>query len=228
MRCHLLVDFDGTIAQEDTTDLLLERFADPSWHEIEDEWKAGRIGSRECMVRQIDLVRATPGQLDEFVADIAVDPDFSTFVDLTRRQGHTISVVSDGLDRTVGAVLRREGLDIPFFANHMQHLGGDRWRLTFPHSRSDCQSLAGNCKCGFVDRHSGWPRIVIGDGRSDFCVAQRADLVLAKGSLARHCRASDLPHFAIADFAEAKGVFAGWLEKRVRIADCDSAQFGDE
>ncbi len=228
MKCHLLVDFDGTIAKEDTTDLLLERFADPSWHEIEDEWKAGRIGSRECMVRQIDLVRATPEQLDEFVADIAVDPGFAAFVELARRQGHTISVVSDGLDRTVGAVLRREGFDLPYFDNHMQHLGSDRWRLTFPHSRSDCQSLAGNCKCGFVDSHSGLPRIVVGDGRSDFCVAQRADLVLAKGSLARHCRASALPHFAIADFAEARGVFAGWLEKRVRIADCDSAQFGDE
>lgn len=228
MKCHLLVDFDGTIAKEDTTDLLLERFADPSWHEIEDEWKAGRIGSRECMVRQIDLVRATPEKLDEFVADIAIDPEFPDFVELARRHGHTISVVSDGLDRTVGAVLRRERLELPYFANHMQFLGGDRWRLTFPHARSDCQSLAGNCKCGFADSRAGMPRIVIGDGRSDFCVAQRADLVLAKGSLARHCRASALPHFAINDFAEARSVFAGWLEKRVRIADGESAQYGDE
>jgi 2,3-diketo-5-methylthio-1-phosphopentane phosphatase len=228
MKCHLLVDFDGTIAKEDTTDLLLEQFADPSWQEIEDEWKAGRIGSRECMVRQIDLVRATPDELDAFVAGIEIDPYFPEFVESARRQGHTMSVVSDGLDRTVGAVLRREGLDLPFHANHMQFLGGDRWRLTFPHSRSDCQSLAGNCKCGFVDEHKGMPRIVVGDGRSDFCVSQRADLVLAKGSLVRQCRASGLAHFAINDFAEAKRVFVGWVEKCVRVAEGDRAQYGDE
>ena len=39
--------------------------------------------------------------------------------------------------------------------------------------------------------------IVVGDGRSDFCIAERAQLVLAKGQLAAHCRAKDLPHWPI-------------------------------
>mgnify|MGYP006150539211 CR=1 FL=1 len=38
-------------------------------------------------------------------------------------------VVSDGLDRTVGAVLKRYGLALPYHANHLEWLGGDRWRL---------------------------------------------------------------------------------------------------
>src|SRR5262245_12565255 len=59
VKCHVFVDFDGTIASLDTTDLLLERFAAPQWRQIEEDWKAGLIGSRECLVRQIDLVRAT-------------------------------------------------------------------------------------------------------------------------------------------------------------------------
>jgi 2-hydroxy-3-keto-5-methylthiopentenyl-1-phosphate phosphatase len=67
VKCRVLVDFDGTIAPTDTTDLLLERFAEPEWHSIEDDWKAGRIGSRECLVRQIDLVRATPTEMDSFM-----------------------------------------------------------------------------------------------------------------------------------------------------------------
>ena len=34
------------------------------------------IGSRECLVRQIDLVRATPAQLDDFIEHIEIDPGF--------------------------------------------------------------------------------------------------------------------------------------------------------
>ena len=100
MKCRLLVDFDGTIASVDTTDLLLERFAAPAWRDIEEDWKAGRIGSRECMVRQIDLVRASQAEMDEFVAGIEIDPEFPSFATLCTRLGHSIAVVSDGLQTT--------------------------------------------------------------------------------------------------------------------------------
>jgi len=64
MKCRVFFDFDGTIAPVDTTDLLLERFAAPDWRQIEDDWKAGRIGSRECLVRRIDPVLAKSALLD--------------------------------------------------------------------------------------------------------------------------------------------------------------------
>ena len=178
-NCHVFVDFDGTIAPVDTTDLLLERFADPGWQDIEEEWKSGKIGSRECMVRQIDLVRATPAAMDDFVSRIDIDPGFPDFVGLCRQQGYPTTVVSDGLDRTVSAVLKRAGLDLPIYANHLAWAGDDRWRLTFPNSRSDCRALSGNCKCQFAEAAVGHVRILVGDGRSDYCVAERSDLVLA-------------------------------------------------
>ena len=214
VKCRVFVDFDGTIAPVDTTDLLLERFAAPAWREIEDDWKAGRIGSRECLVRQIDLVRAREAEMDAFVAGIEIDRGFPQFARLCQRLGHSVTVVSDGLDRTIKAVLERHDLDLPFHANHLQWHGDDRWRLTFPHARSDCQALAGNCKCRFTEGEPRQLRIVVGDGRSDFCVAGRADLVLAKGALLDHCRADNLPHFAFADFDEASRLLAGWLEDR--------------
>jgi 2,3-diketo-5-methylthio-1-phosphopentane phosphatase len=211
----VLVDFDGTIAPVDTTDLLLERFAAPAWREIEDDWKAGRIGSRECLVRQIDLVRATPAQLDAFISDIDIDPGFVGFARLCERLGHSVTIVSDGLDRAIEAVLARHHLALPFYANHLEWRGADRWRLTFPHARSDCTALSGNCKCRFTEGDPRELSIMVGDGRSDFCVAGRADLVLAKSALLRHCNAANLPHFAFADFGEATDLLAGWLETRV-------------
>jgi hypothetical protein len=56
-RWQLLIDFDGTIAPDDPTDHLFERFADPYWRILEDDWQSGRISSRECMQRQVDLLR---------------------------------------------------------------------------------------------------------------------------------------------------------------------------
>jgi len=228
IKCQVLVDFDGTIATVDTTDLLLERFADPEWHAIEDDWKAGRIGSRECMVRQVDLVRATPEALDAFVAGIEIDPDFPAFVELCRSEGLGVSVVSDGLDRTVGAVLRRHGLDLPYYANQLTQVGDDRWRLAFPFARGDCRTLSGNCKCRFAEAPAGTVRVVVGDGRSDFCVAGEAELVLAKGALQRHCEANGLAHFPIQSFAEATPLLRAWLAEAAGQARDGSDALRDE
>jgi HAD superfamily phosphoserine phosphatase-like hydrolase len=201
LKCCVLVDFDGTIATVDTTDALLERFAEPGWLDIEADWQAGRIGSRECLVRQIDLIKASAKQYDDFVSSIEIDPGFLAFVEECRSRDLDIMVVSDGLD-------------LPFRANHLQPVGTDRWRLTFPHARGDCRPLSGNCKCQFAEAARGSVRVVVGDGRSDFCVAERADLVLAKSSLVEHCRLNALPHYAITNFDEATDILVRWLDDR--------------
>jgi 2-hydroxy-3-keto-5-methylthiopentenyl-1-phosphate phosphatase len=56
----------------------------------------------------------------------------------------------------------------------------------------------------------------VGDGRSDFCVARGAQLVLAKGQLAAHCRLQNIPHRWIEDFSDATRVLAGWLAGNAR------------
>ena len=83
----------------------------------------------------------------------------------------------------------------------------DRWRLRFPYARSDCEALSGNCKCQFTEDARLDLRMVIGDGRSDFCIARRADLVLAKSALLPHCVASGLPVRAFASFEEARRIW---------------------
>ena len=142
---------------------------------------------------------------------------------LFRRLGHALVVVSDGLDRTIRTVLDRNDIDVPYFANHLQWRGDDRWRLTFPHARSDCAALSGNCKCSFSEGRPSELNILVGDGRSDFCLAERADLVLAKSSLLKHCRTTGLPHIAFEDFDEATHLLASWLEERGAIVTDRSA-----
>jgi 2-hydroxy-3-keto-5-methylthiopentenyl-1-phosphate phosphatase len=211
------VDFDGTIAPSDPTDTVFNRFCDPVWREIEREWQRGLRTARDCMARQVGLLRATPEALDRLLRTLPIDPHFPRFVELCRRWRLRVVVVSDGMDRVVRHVLGAADLDLPFFANRLQWLGGDRWRLDFPHARSDCAASLGNCKCGHRQQSGGSSiQIAVGDGRSDFCLARRSHVVLAKGQLAAHCRSESIPHWPVADFSDAVPALAGWLARNTR------------
>jgi 2-hydroxy-3-keto-5-methylthiopentenyl-1-phosphate phosphatase len=210
-RVRVFVDFDGTISLEDTTDVVLERFADPSWQKVEQDWLAGRIGSRECLRKQVDLVRATPDELDSVCVDVPLDPHFPEFVALCRRAGIPLTVVSDGLDRLMQKMLTLAGVDVPILANRLEYLGDRRWQLAFPYAGRNCSAEAGHCKCLALTKEPTSMRILIGDGRSDFCAAETADLVIAKGALVEHCQANGLPYIVFGNFAGATTLLADWI-----------------
>jgi 2-hydroxy-3-keto-5-methylthiopentenyl-1-phosphate phosphatase len=132
-------------------------------------------------------------------------------VALCAAHGLPVTVVSDGLDRVATAMLARAGLELPIVANHLDWLGADRWRLGFPHAREDCRAAAGHCKCATLAAEPHALRVLIGDGRSDFCAAATADLVIAKGALARHCGDNAIAFEPFVDFAGASTILARWL-----------------
>jgi 2-hydroxy-3-keto-5-methylthiopentenyl-1-phosphate phosphatase len=215
MRCHVYVDFDGTIAPDDPTDALFARFADPSWRVIEEEWQQGRLSASECMKQQVRLLRATPTEIAGFLAQVRIDEGAPEFFHLCRRYCAEVTVVSDGLDLVVGTVLKRSGLDFPFFANRLEWQGRNRWRLKFPHWRTDCSARLGNCKCAHRRSARNGLDIMVGDGRSDFCIAKRCDLVLAKGQLGEYCRQHGVAHVAIKNFFDATSALSQWLATRL-------------
>jgi 2-hydroxy-3-keto-5-methylthiopentenyl-1-phosphate phosphatase len=171
------------------------------------------------MERQVELVRATPEALDELISSVHVDPGFPAFVAFCQRRGAEVKIVSDGFDRVVGATLRAARLSVPFFANKLEWQGDDRWRLAFPHAKSDCRVSSANCKCSHAQTPHQQPRVVIGDGRSDFCMSTRADYVIAKGTLADYCRSSAQAHATFANFGDVTARLSAWLAKTERASN---------
>lgn len=210
MQISMYVDFDGTIAPDEPTDALFDRFADPAWREIEAEWQKGSMSSRDCMQRQISLLRATPQDVDAFLSGVKIDPDFGEFVDICHRMDMRIVVISDGLDRVIETALRSAGISLPYYANRMVWQGGDRWKLEFPYARPDCDRDMGNCKCSHRRVVPGGIDVLVGDGRSDFCIARRSSFVLAKGALAVECKRAGVSHLPIRNFADAIHAVAEW------------------
>jgi 2-hydroxy-3-keto-5-methylthiopentenyl-1-phosphate phosphatase len=196
MTPMLFLDFDGTTSSRDAVDLILEKFADARWLAVEEDWRAGLIGSRECLARQMALVRALPRELDELLASIELDAGLCALLETCARLDVAVSVVSDGFDYCIRRILRagatrvvRLVRDVRVCASHLAHAGGGRWRAEFPYFRTTCAHGCATCKpavMNLLNAHDA-PAIFVGDGLSDRYAAGEADLVFAKKSLARFC-----------------------------------------
>ncbi|WP_246681475.1 MtnX-like HAD-IB family phosphatase [Candidatus Tokpelaia sp.] len=198
----VFIDFDGTICHSDVTDMLLQQFAPPEWEKVEADWLAGKIGARECLARQISLLKVTPARLRACLDSVTIDADFEPFIALLRQDFVPAAIVSDGLDYGIHHILRAHGLDnIAVFSNHLVYCGSGRWRLDFPYKNKTCP--AGHCKCRRFDTvpKSGLT-VYIGDGASDFCPVSKADIVFAKGKLADFCKKQRINHIEISNFAD--------------------------
>jgi len=211
---NVVCDFDGTIALEDVTDSLLDRFADASWKDIERQWLAGLFGSRECMARQVALLRASRKEIDDYLDSVKIDPFFSSFVnDCEQAPNVSLTIVSDGIDYVVKRILRKHALSrLPVKANALVAVSGQSYRLGFPYAATQCTAQAGTCKCAIARTSPGMRTIVVGDGRSDFCVASQADFVFAKDRLLTFCKANSLSHLPFGNFFDIEREFSQVVE----------------
>jgi 2,3-diketo-5-methylthio-1-phosphopentane phosphatase len=197
----VFLDFDGTITTRDVTDAILDAYADPQWLVIEEEWKAGRIGSRECLAAQMALVSAGTEQIDAVLDAIEVDPGFAHLLEWGLARRVPIHIVSDGFDYCIQRILSRSRLGLTRYLSGVQIVSSrlapasGRWRASFTAS---CAHGCATCKPAAMDRLKapGSPAIFVGDGLSDCYAAGVADVVFAKDALAVWCREHSIAHLA--------------------------------
>jgi len=207
-----VIDFDGTLARKDTVDTLLEKFAPATWKDVEQDWLDERITAVECMGRQIRMVRADRETLEDFFLSIELDASFLPFYQHVHRYA-AVAIVSDGLDYPIQVATRKAGLpNIPVFANRL-HFVAEGIDISFPHLDAHCTAGNGVCKCA-VARDLAQPlggiMVLVGDGKSDTCLAHQADVVFAKKSLLTYCQEHDVPHIPFDSFDDVLAVVGKW------------------
>ena len=215
---QVFCDFDGTISAIDTTDHILAKLAHPRWRDIEAEWVAGRLDAAACMRAQIGMIRGSDAELDARLDEVALDPGFTTFAAWCEDNGIPLTIVSDGVDYFIRRILRRHGLgNLPIVSNKLAGEAGAR-RLEQPYKRTGCAGGSGVCKCETArlaqsDRLR--PLVYVGDGRSDFCVSARADILFAKGALADYAASLNRPHHVFKTFHDVTAQLDGLLAERL-------------
>lgn len=217
-KLKIYCDFDGTITVQDVTDLLLDGLADPEWLEIEAAWQRGEIGSRECMGRQVRLIRGGWEAIEDLLAQVRIDPTFPDFVRWCSLHDIELIIVSEGLDKVIHHLMRRYRLKpTRVIANRLVEHPNGSLNLEFSNFATFPECSAGVCKCDLIHRCTA-PRVVIGDGRSDFCWSQRADIVFAKPKLHAHCVEQKIPSIPFIDFRSIERTLAPLANSATREA----------
>jgi 2-hydroxy-3-keto-5-methylthiopentenyl-1-phosphate phosphatase len=197
----LVVDFDGTVTQEDLLDTIASRFGDPVvYQEVDHGLDEGWLPLREVITREFRPVRKP---LDEVVRweleNVHIRPGFRELVELARKRGWGFVIVSSGFHELIEPILKREGVDVELHANRVD-ARPDGWRVLWQYEDS-CDSCGESCKRSIVREFAGEDEIVyIGDGYSDRCAAEASDLVFATRELARYLAERGVPYEPFDDF----------------------------
>ncbi|TBR07212.1 MAG: 2,3-diketo-5-methylthio-1-phosphopentane phosphatase [Rugosibacter sp.] len=212
-----VVDFDGTLSLRDTVDAMLERFADPEWKTVEQQWLDGHITAIQCMQKQLHMVKADHVSLEKFFRGIRLDASFLPFYQHVS-QFSKVAVVSDGLGHAIRVAMKSAALpELPVYANKL-HFVADGIDISWPHRNPQCTAGNGVCKCAVAKELSGGTQkiILVGDGKSDACLAKTADVVFAKGSLIKFCEGNAIPHIKFTTFVDVLSEIKTWPQETLQ------------
>ena len=179
-------------------DAIIERFSpDEAWREWEDAFADGRLSARNCLQKQVENLRVTRRALLDYLSQVRIDPVFVEIVRWSGRRGVEAKIVSDSFAPLISHMLRNNGIDgVPVLANDLA-FSGDRLIPSFPFHDPACPRSA-NAKAQHLAPYRAHGQehslIFAGDGRSDLDAALIADVVFAKGTLAKELDARAIPY----------------------------------
>ncbi len=224
MGLKIFVDFDGTITTEDVGNGFFLKFGGPRCSALVREYRAGEISAVECFRREAEALGfVNKTEADQFFKAQPVDRGFKDFVLFCKEQGIDVAILSDGLDYYIREILEANDIrDVPFFANHAEFIPengmGYKLHLRFPYTDAECTRCA-CCKRNILLTRSGEEDILayVGEGYSDTCPAQYADIVFAKDHLQSFCQRENITYYPYANFHD--------VIERLRTLSTDGKRF---
>lgn len=188
----IICDFDGTVTARDTNTALARRFAPDALAAVEGKLASRELTLRDVLSAEFEDVRVGLDAVVDAALEIPFRPGFGELLDAAEAAGATVVLLSSGFREIIEPMLARDGLEgrVPLQANSIEldeHGGRVTWR-----DLPTCDLCGEPCKRHDVARlrarHAGGGETVVfvGDGLSDRCGAETADIVFARDSLARY------------------------------------------
>lgn len=214
----VFTDFDGTIAVNDIGDAMFERYGNvEQCSKSFSLYREGKIDARDCWRQGFATVGPlTREEFTAFALSQPADRYFPGFVAYCGEHRIPVTVLSDGYDAYIDPVLEREGLSaLPRFSNRLQFNNDGTVEPIFPYTDANCIRCA-NCKRNHLLTRSNDDQVIvyIGDGISDRCPVQFADVVFAKDSLVSYCETHNITFHRFNDFSDVLKKFRELVESK--------------
>lgn len=213
---HIFCDFDGTIALEDLGDKIFadcgadfENLQNQLIHNelnVPDYWRK-LVASLPRHVGREEIMRRAMQE--------EIDVNFRSLVEFSQEHNFPLTVVSDGFEEYILPIFQRENLNsVKLFCNKLVLNEFQQLVPNFPYQAEGCSCFCASCKRNTLLQlaHPEHIIVYIGDGGSDFCPAEHADIVFAKKALLRYCSVEKIPHYPFKNLFEVVRI----LEKIVR------------
>jgi 2,3-diketo-5-methylthio-1-phosphopentane phosphatase len=214
MKTVIFCDFDGTVTRRDVGYTMFHHFSNGKNDELMPDWKSGALSSRDCLLREAEMIHATEDEIRQYLNGFEIQDGFAEFAEHCRRSETELVIVSDGLDLYIDHLLKRDKISgFEILSNHGR-VEGRRMVVEFPHKNHTCPRC-GNCKGERIEefraRHKEEYRVVfIGDGYSDVCATGVADIIFAKKDLEQYCVKSNIAYYRYHDFFDVTRQLLAW------------------
>ncbi len=207
----IVSDFDGTIAEQDVNEKIINTFGDQQSSQIEKTYIEGKIGDREALKKHYDRINISEEEFAEFVtSEITIDPYFINFYKLLEKYNIDFTIVSGGFYNYIKLLLNQNNhlIDYPVYANKLV-FQGQKAIPQFFHQLNGCRreyGVCGVCKYKVIKDYldAGKKVIYIGDGLTDRCVVDLSDILFAKKgkSLEKYCLQNKIDYKIFKSFKE--------------------------
>jgi 2,3-diketo-5-methylthio-1-phosphopentane phosphatase len=216
---HIAVfsDFDGTITRLDIGDEIFKQFG--TFEPYHSQLVSGELKISEYWHIVCNSLKVGKDQIIDFANSAEIDAYFKEFADYCFRSDINLSVISDGYDIYIDAVMQRMDLRrVPVYCNKLIFEDGKSPVPFFPGASESCHCLCASCKRNAMlsDVPEETIIVFIGDGASDYCAAEHADIIFAKGNLAAYCNENKLPHYPFSTFFDVMRIFKNILPKKLK------------
>jgi len=212
VREMILCDFDGTITESETMELIYSRFA-ACGLKYARMWSQGLISTIEELTATFAEIEAPPAEMEAVFDELALTPGAIEFLQGCQAKGTPVAIVSDGLRWYINHVLARHNIrDMRIYANGIYHEpDGYKFSWTWYDPAAPHRS---NSKANIIRRYQrrGYHVTFIGNGESDAEVVGVADRLCARSWLVGECERRGEPCIPFTDFFDLMGVLGMGLQ----------------
>ena len=201
-----LIDFDITISNKDSTDVLLETHQPEFKQELRKRYRAGEYSIREFIKYGLGSLNITKEQyIQTLQENVTIDETFIDFV----KSGVEFKIVSAGSRLNVQGTLLKYGINLPdseVISNDLKFDGADKNQITVENPFLDKEGYYGVDKKEAVENYKkkGYKTYFVGDGPSDYKALEVADFAFVrKGTRAvKFCEENGIEFFEFDNFNE--------------------------